>query len=225
MVQGSLTPDQQITIPIRVSFYFRYGKRLFDLMVGISLLVILVPVYVLVSLLVLFSSRGPIFYSQERLGQLGRPFTFYKFRSMYVNSEPDGPQLSIGEEDPRVTGVGKFLRKTKLDEIPQLWNVLKGNMSLVGPRPERPFYVEKAVALDGDVKALQRIRPGITSIGQIEFGYAHNLNDVVERMRIDLKYRNSISLRTDLSILFRTVLIVLFIAPKPKKSRTYKDSH
>ncbi|MCG8379148.1 MAG: sugar transferase, partial [Proteobacteria bacterium] len=155
----------------------------------------------------------------------GRPFTFYKFRSMITDSEPNGPQLSIGEEDPRVTFIGKFLRKSKLDEIPQFWNVLIGDMSLVGPRPERPYFVEMLLTEEPEYEDLFAIKPGITSFGQVEFGYAHNLNDLLERMKMDLPYIESISLKTDLSVLFKTFGIVFYINPKPKKSKVYRTSH
>ena len=172
-----------------------------------------------ISLLILIRDGGPVFYVQQRSGKRGMAFDFYKFRTMKKGSEPDGPRLSIGELDPRVTTLGRWLRRTKLDELPQIWNVFKGDMSWVGPRPERPFFVNQIKRKDDSYQKLLTIRPGVTSLGQIEFGYGHNVEDLVERMKIDLKYLDEISFTGDLKILLSTIQILLYITPKPKKSK------
>ena len=134
-----------------------------------------------------FSSAGPVFYKQERLGFKGKPFTMYTLRSMYVNAEDNGPQLS-SENDERITAWGRVMRKWRLDELPQLWNIIKGEMSLVGPRPERKFYVDQVVALHPEYKYLFKVKPGITSWGMVKFGYASSIDEIVLRMPFDLLY-------------------------------------
>jgi lipopolysaccharide/colanic/teichoic acid biosynthesis glycosyltransferase len=153
-------------------------------------------------------SKGPVFYTQERIGLGGRPFEIIKFRSMKVDAEAAGPQLS-SEEDPRITKMGKFLRKTRVDEFPQFWNVLVGDMSLVGPRPERQFFIDQIVQKAPHYKRLQKIKPGITSWGQVKYGYAENVDEMVERLQYDLLYIENISLVLDLKILIYTVLIMV----------------
>lgn len=180
---------------------------------------------ILIAAGVMISSRGPVIYSQIRLGKGGKPFRFYKFRSMYSGSEPDGPVLASGDlHDPRITPFGSFIRRTKLDELPQLFNVIRGDMSLVGPRPERPHFVKQILRESNDYERNFNIKPGITSMGQVEFGYGHNIPDLIERMKIDLEYLDQISLKTDLKILFKTFKILIFLSPKPKKS-VYFHSH
>ncbi len=152
-------------------------------------------------------SKGPVFYFQERIGLGGRSFNIIKFRSMKVDAEAAGPQLSK-EDDPRITRMGKFLRKTRVDEFPQFWNVLVGDMSLVGPRPERQFFIDQIVQKAPHYKRLQKIKPGITSWGQVKYGYAENVDEMVERLQYDLLYLENISLLLDLKILIYTVLIM-----------------
>jgi len=153
-------------------------------------------------------SEGPVFYRQERLGLHGKPFKIIKFRTMVPNAEGMTPQLS-SEEDPRITPVGKLLRKSRLDELPQFWNVLKGEMSLVGPRPERAFFAEQIVQHSPHFLRLQQVRPGITSWGQVKYGYAENVNEMRQRLRYDIMYLENISLLLDLKILLYTVRTVL----------------
>ena len=155
-----------------------------------------------------FSSAGPVFYKQERLGFKGKPFTMYKLRSMYVNAEDNGPQLS-SENDERITAWGRVMRKWRLDELPQLWNIIKGEMSLVGPRPERKFYVDQVVALHPEYKYLFKVKPGITSWGMVKFGYASSIDEIVLRMPFDLLYVENISLSLDFTILLHSVKIIV----------------
>ncbi|MFN6945353.1 MAG: sugar transferase [Cytophagaceae bacterium] len=177
--------------------------------IGSSLLVILLgfPFFCIVSLIVKSTSSGPVFYSQERIGMNGRPFMIYKFRSMYVGSEKDGPALAI-DDDPRITPFGKFMRKTRLDEFPQFYNVLIGDMSLVGPRPEREYFIEQIVKIAPHYKHLQRVRPGITSLGQVKFGYAENVDQMINRLKYDILYIENMSFALDLQIIFYTIIIM-----------------
>jgi exopolysaccharide biosynthesis polyprenyl glycosylphosphotransferase len=183
-------------------------KRLLDIVVSIMVLVIGSPFYAIIMLSVKLTSKGPIFYSQKRVGKNGQPFDIYKFRSMYLESEAAGPQLS-SKDDPRITKVGRFLRKYRLDEFPQFWNVLIGDMSIVGPRPERQYFIDRIMEIAPHYTHLLKVKPGITSWGQIKFGYAENVQQMVERMKFDLLYVENMSLAMDLKIVFYTVLIML----------------
>ena len=148
-----------------------------------------------------------MFYAQERVGYMGRPFRMIKFRSMYVDAESAGPALSK-DDDPRITPFGRFMRKVRLDEFPQFYNVLKGNMSIVGPRPERQYYIDQIVQRAPEYLLLQRLRPGITSWGQVKYGYASTVDEMVERLRYDLLYIDNMSLATDIKIMLYTVIII-----------------
>lgn len=186
----------------------RYLKRMMDIVISFIAIILLLPVYIFLAIGVKCSSKGPIFYSQERIGYLGKPFHIIKFRSMYTDAEKNGPMLS-SEDDPRITKFGHFMRHSRLDETPQFFNVLKGDMSLVGPRPERQYYIDKIVEKAPYYKLLLGIKPGITSWGQVKFGYAENVDEMVERMRFDLLYLENMSIQMDIKILIYTVLIVL----------------
>ncbi|HQH74799.1 MAG TPA: exopolysaccharide biosynthesis polyprenyl glycosylphosphotransferase, partial [bacterium] len=183
-----------------------YGKRIFDLVFGLLFLLLLWPVFGLIALVIKLSSPGPVLYRQERVGRDGKWFTIYKFRTMYVNAETEtGPVLSW-DKDPRVTPVGRFLRHWRLDETPQLFNVLAGEMSLVGPRPERPEFVEIYKREIQAYRLREAVRPGMTGLAQIHGFY----NSPVEhKLRYDLAYINSMSLLLDLKILFNTLWVVL----------------
>ena len=154
------------------------------------------------------SSKGPIFYSHERIGLHGKPFQIHKFRSMYVDAEKNGPALS-SKEDPRITPFGKHMRKTRMDELPQFWNVLIGEMSLVGPRPERQHFIDKIVVKAPHYRHLHKVKPGITSWGQVKYGYAENVDEMIERLKYDLLYIENMSMYVDFKILIYTVLIVV----------------
>lgn len=183
-------------------------KRLSDVIISLIVLILCLPLYLILMIAVKQSSPGPIFFKQIRIGLRGKPFFIYKFRSMYVNAEDAGPALAK-EDDKRVTPVGKVLRKYRMDELPQFFNVLIGDMSLVGPRPERKFFIDQIVKLAPHYKQLQRVRPGITSWGQVKYGYAENVEQMVERLKFDILYIENISLAVDVRILIYTIKIIL----------------
>ena len=183
-------------------------KRLFDVATSFLVLLILLPMYLILAILVKTSSKGPIFFKQERIGINGLPFNIIKFRTMFVNAEKDGPQLS-SSHDKRITPIGKILRKTRLDEFPQFWNVITGDMSIVGPRPERQFFIDKISEKDPQYLYLHKVRPGITSWGQVKFGYAENVDEMVQRMKYDLLYIRNMSLALDFKIMFYTVAVII----------------
>lgn len=183
-------------------------KRLIDVFASLFALTILSPVYIIVSCIVKFSSKGPIFYSHERIGLHGKPFMIHKFRSMYVDAERNGPALS-SKNDPRITPFGRFMRKTRLDELPQFYNVLIGEMSIVGPRPERQYFIDQIVEKAPHYRHLHKVKPGITSWGQVKYGYAENVEQMIERLKYDLLYIENMSLYVDFKIMIYTVLIVV----------------
>ena len=197
VTQGLMAPWQQIL------------KRIFDILISLIAIIILSPVYLITSIIVYTTSKGPIFYKQERIGYKGKPFYMHKFRSMYTNAESNGPMLSSGDKDPRITPFGRFMRKVRLDEIPQFYNVLKGTMSIVGPRPERQFFIDQIVKKAPEYRLLHRIKPGITSWGQVKYGYAESVDEMVERLKYDLIYLENLSISTDIKILFYTAVIIL----------------
>lgn len=182
-------------------------KRVSDIVISFFTLLIISPLLLAVAIAVKYSSKGPIFYKQSRIGYHKRPFNIYKFRSMYIDAEISGPALST-LNDPRITSVGRFLRKYRLDELPNFWNVLRGDMSLVGPRPEREYYIKQIMAKAPYYTLIHQVRPGITSWGMVKYGYASDVDGMVERLRYDLLYIENVSLLVDLKILFYTVQTV-----------------
>lgn len=187
-----------------IEFTTRFVKRVFDIAFSSVVMLLGLPVFLSVMLITKLSSKGPVFYKQERIGRQGKPFFIYKFRSMVVESELNGPQLTT-DDDPRITPWGKIMRKTHLDELPQFWNVLKGEMSIVGPRPERAHFIRQITERAPSYWKLLALKPGITSIGQVDYGYAENVDQMVERMSLDLTYLQDINLFKDLEIIFKTV--------------------
>lgn len=186
----------------------RSVKRMIDIVASIIAMVILLPAYIIVAIGVKMGSRGPIFYSHERVGIHGKPFKMYKFRSMYLDAEKNGPQLS-SQNDSRITRFGLFLRKVRLDETPQFYHVLIGDMSLVGPRPERQYYIDQIIARAPHYRMLHKVKPGITSWGQVKYGYAENVDQMVERLKFDILYIENMNLAMDLKILIYTAIIIL----------------
>lgn len=182
-------------------------KRIIDVLVSTIAFIVLIPLYIFLAIWVKLSSKGPIFFLQERIGKKGSPFKIIKFRTMYINAEQNGPQLS-SEDDPRITPAGRIMRKLRLDEFPQFLNVILGDMSLVGPRPERQFYIDQIVVREPQYLELTKIRPGITSWGQVKYGYAENVDQMLDRMKYDLLYIKNMSLALDFKIMFYTLLII-----------------
>ena len=193
--------------PDVMPYWQRSIKRLMDIVLSIFALIMLTPFFIFSAIAVKISSPGPIFFLQDRVGRGGKLFKIIKFRTMYLDAEKAGPQLST-EGDPRITPIGRFMRKTRLDEFPQFVNVLLGQMSLVGPRPERQFYIDQIVPLEPQYMHLTRVRPGITSWGQVKYGYAENVDQMLQRMKFDLIYMKNRSLALDIKIMFYTVIIV-----------------
>lgn len=183
-------------------------KRVIDVVASAFALILLTPFYLFLIIGVKLSSKGPILYSHNRVGQYGKPFKIFKFRSMYVDAEANGPALS-SKHDPRITSFGRFMRKMRFDEFPQFYNVLIGDMSIVGPRPERQYYIEKITKLAPHYLMLFKVRPGITSWGQVKFGYAENVDEMIERLNFDIIYLENMSLYVDLKIMIYTVKTVL----------------
>lgn len=183
------------------------AKRTADVILSSIALVVLLPVFAVLAVLIKRDSRGPVFYTQERIGYHKRPFKIIKLRTMNTDAEAQGPTLS-SLDDPRITRLGHYLRKYRIDELPQFWNVLKGDMSIVGPRPERDFYIRQIVARAPYFNLIHQLRPGITSWGMVKFGYAGSVDQMIERLRYDLLYIDNVSLSVDLKIIIYTVRTV-----------------
>ncbi len=183
-------------------------KRFLDVSISIFVLITFSWLYVILMILVKIGSKGPIFFKQIRIGKNGKQFHIIKFRTMYIDAEKFGPRLSK-TNDPRITKLGLFLRKVRLDEIPQFYNVIIGDMSLVGPRPERQFFIDQIVVHAPHFVHLHRVRPGITGYGQVKYGYAENIEQMVARVKYDLLYIENMNLLFDFKILIHTILIVI----------------
>lgn len=182
-------------------------KRAFDVVVSATMLILLSPLYLILSLLVWYSSEGPVFYKQERIGLHGLPFNIIKFRTMCVHAEEATPQLSA-DDDPRITKVGKWMRKYRLDELPQFWNILRGEMSIVGPRPERRYFINQIEEKAPYYCMIYKIRPGLTSWGPIKVGYTDTLDKMIRRLNYDIVYIENMSIRLDIKIMFHTIGVI-----------------
>jgi exopolysaccharide biosynthesis polyprenyl glycosylphosphotransferase len=208
LVKYDNIPILHINAQPELSIRVRVLKRSFDVLFASTLMVVGVPVFIMLYLITKFTSRGPAFFMQERIGKHEKPFYIYKFRSMYVNAEKFGPQLS-SDNDPRITKWGRVMRKTRLDELPQFLNVIKGEMSIVGYRPERKHFIEEISKKTPDYKKLLQYKPGITSLGQVHYGYAENVDQMCERLRYDLLYSRNVTLNSDMSIILKTVKVMV----------------
>ena len=182
-------------------------KRAFDIVVSVAMLILLSPLYLILTLLVWYSSKGPVFYRQERIGLHGLPFEIIKFRTMCVHAESEIPQLSA-DNDPRITKVGKWMRKYRLDELPQFWNILRGDMSIVGPRPERRYFINQIEEKAPYYCMIYKIRPGLTSWGPIKVGYTDTLDKMIRRLNYDIVYIENMSLTLDIKIMFHTIGVI-----------------
>ena len=182
-------------------------KRAFDIAVSAIMLVLLLPLYLILALLVRVSSDGPIFYRQERIGLHGLPFEIIKYRTMCLHAESATPQLSA-DNDPRITKVGRWMRKYRLDELPQFWNILRGDMSIVGPRPERRYFINQIEEKAPYYCMIYKIRPGLTSWGPIKVGYTDTLDKMVRRLNYDIVYIENMSIKLDIKIMFHTIGVI-----------------
>lgn len=201
------TPLQEVTHDVMPTWQ-QNVKQLMDVVLSLLSLVILFPLILVLVVGVKVSSPGPVFYKQPRMGKYGREFQIYKFRSMYHKAEENGPELS-SRHDPRVTRFGQFMRKHRLDEIPNFFNVLRGDMALVGPRPEREYFIKKITEQAPHYVHLHKVKPGITSWGQVKYGYAENVEEMIKRLRFDILYIENRSLFVDLKILFYTAITII----------------
>ena len=183
-------------------------RQFFDIVISLFSLIILSPLILILALFIRISGKGPVIYSQDRIGKNGKPFVIYKFRSMIYNAEAGSPMLS-GINEERITRIGRYLRKYRIDEIPNFINVLKGEMAIVGPRPERQFFIDQIVKRNPEFMILLRIKPGITSWGQVKYGYASNVDEMLERLEYDLYYIKNRSLWFDVKIFLYTIGTVL----------------
>lgn len=188
----------------------RFVKRSTDILVSVPCLVLFSPLFVIISLAIKWEDGLPIIYKQERIGLHGKPFNIYKFRSMKADAEKDGPILLEIEGDTRLTRVGKFIRAHHFDELPQLWNIVKGDMSLVGPRPERKYYIDQIMEHDPRYTYLYQIRPGATSYATLYNGYTDTMPKMLRRLSLDLYYLEHRSWWFDAKILFKTMTNIMF---------------
>jgi sugar transferase (PEP-CTERM system associated) len=194
----------------RVSRVTRLMKRTIDLGLSLVLAILTLPLMIVTALLVVIEDGRPIFYRQERVGENGRTFTLAKFRSMRKDAEKGGKPIWAKDGDDRITRIGRFIRKTRLDELPQLWNVVRGDMSFVGPRPERPFFVDQLTKEIPFYQQRHTVKPGLTGWAQVKYRYGSSLDDAMEKLRYDLYYIKNLSVIFDLTIVFDTVKVVLF---------------
>lgn len=198
-------------IPDGMNAFERNVKRIVDCIASGIAMVVFSPLFLVCYIAVKRQDGGPAIFKQERIGRFGRPFYIYKFRSMRLDAEKFGPELFKGEdEDPRLTKVGRFLRVHHLDELPQLWNVFKGDMAFIGPRPEREYYIKKIMEVDPRYYMLYQIRPGVTSYATLYNGYTDTLEKMVRRLRLDLFYLEHRSWMMDIKIITKTFINIVF---------------
>ncbi len=196
-IEPNLMPDWQVVC-----------KRAIDILASLFAMLLLLPIYIFAAIRVKLSSPGPIFYKQERIGLYGKPFYIIKFRSMWMSAEKDGPALSQ-KDDPRITNWGRVMRKWRIDEIPQFYNILIGEMSLVGPRPERKHSIDIVCQTHPHYRYLHKVKPGLTSWGMVKYGYAQNVDEMIKRMEYDLLYIENCSLALDIKIMLYTIIVII----------------
>jgi len=207
-----ISPVRAVRNPSFLNFrliYFKDIKRIVDLVLSLSFVVTGLPFYIIFGLLIKFNSKGPVLFKQIRTGLENNPFLLYKFRSMHLNAEADSGPVWTALDDSRITKVGRFLRRFRLDELPQLLNVIKGDMSLVGPRPERPYFVEKLMEEFPSYVRRMKVRPGITGWAQIKLPYDEHFDDVGEKLKYDSHYIENVSFWLDLKIIFKTIWVMM----------------
>ena len=187
--------------------FMNIPKTILEYFVIVLFLTVLIPVIVIIGVIIKLTGKGPVIYSQKRTGREGKPFDIYKFRSMHLGKD-EGISLITDRKDKRITVIGRFIRRYRFDEIPNFINVLKGEMSIIGPRPEQQFFIDQIIEREPRYRKLQSIKPGITSWGQIKYGYASNVDEMVKRMEYDLFYLENRSLWFDLKIVLLTICVV-----------------
>jgi len=214
ILSGSVSMSEVVGAPLidiypdAMQPWQQHTKRILDASIAMLAIVLLIPIFFLVAVLIKVSDGGSIIYFQRRVGLGGMPFRLYKFRSMSDNAEPNGPALS-SDHDERITSLGKVMRKWRIDELPQFWNVLKGEMSLIGPRPERQHFIQEMSKNAPQVKHLQRVKPGLTSLGMVKYGYAQNVEEMIERLKYDIIYIEKRSLGLDFKVFLYTIVTLL----------------
>jgi exopolysaccharide biosynthesis polyprenyl glycosylphosphotransferase len=214
ILSGSVSMSEVVGAPLidiypdAMQVWQQNTKRILDVTIACVSLFLMIPVLITVALIIKIGGRGDILYTQMRVGKGGIPFKLYKFRSMKQDAEPDGPALS-SDHDERITVFGKIMRKWRIDELPQFWNVLKGEMSLIGPRPERQHFIHEMSAIAPQVKHLQRVKPGLTSLGMVKYGYAQNVEEMIDRLKYDIIYIEKRSLGLDFKIFLHTIVTLI----------------
>lgn len=214
ILSGSVSMSEVVGAPLidiypdAMEIWQQNTKRLLDILVSLCSLLLVSPFFFIVALIIKLGDGGKVFYSQMRVGRGGVPFRLYKFRSMKEDAEPNGPALS-SDLDDRITSFGRVMRKWRIDELPQFWNVLKGEMSLIGPRPERQYFIREMNAIAPQVKHLQRVKPGLTSLGMVKYGYAQNVEEMIERLKYDIIYIEKRSLGMDFKIFLYTIVTLI----------------